>query len=105
MGENMPDHASDHDLGTTAANPPHSGLSRRNFLVGVSAAGGLAAAGWGQAPPAPAAPGGGGPPALSRGPCVGSCPTRRRRRGSPFPSRTARRATRSRRRSPSRSTP
>ncbi|MDR7189620.1 2',3'-cyclic-nucleotide 2'-phosphodiesterase/3'-nucleotidase [Microbacterium sp. BE35] len=54
----MPDRASDHDLGTTAENPPHSGLSRRNFLVGVSAASVLAAAGWVQSPQALAAPGG-----------------------------------------------
>ncbi|MFC8681562.1 5'-nucleotidase C-terminal domain-containing protein [Microbacterium ureisolvens] len=54
----MPDNASDHELETPADTPPRSGLSRRNFLVGVSAASVLAAAGWSQTPKAVAAPGG-----------------------------------------------
>ncbi|WP_109210768.1 MULTISPECIES: 5'-nucleotidase C-terminal domain-containing protein [Microbacterium] len=54
----MPDNASDHELEAPADTPPRSGLSRRNFLVGVSAASVLAAAGWSQTPKAVAAPGG-----------------------------------------------
>lgn len=54
----MPDHVSDDDLAAGADNPPKSGLSRRNFLVGVSAASVLAAAGWAQSPKAVAASGG-----------------------------------------------
>ncbi|GAA5100148.1 5'-nucleotidase C-terminal domain-containing protein [Microbacterium yannicii] len=53
----MPDNAPDHDLPPLADTPPRSGLSRRNFLVGASAASVLAAAGWGTAPKAVAAPG------------------------------------------------
>jgi 2',3'-cyclic-nucleotide 2'-phosphodiesterase/3'-nucleotidase len=59
MGEHMPDHESDHDVDPLADTPPRSGLSRRNFLVGVSAASVLAAAGWAQTPKAVAAEGGG----------------------------------------------
>ena len=54
----MPDHESDDDFAPAAENPPTSGLSRRNFLVGVSAASVLAAAGWAQSPKAVAATGG-----------------------------------------------
>lgn len=57
MGEHTPDNAPDHDLPPLADTPPRSGLSRRNFLVGASAASVLAAAGWGNAPKAVAAPG------------------------------------------------
>ncbi|MBW9092974.1 5'-nucleotidase C-terminal domain-containing protein [Microbacterium jejuense] len=56
MGEHMPDHASD-DLAPLADDPPRSGISRRALLVGASAASVLAAAGWGAAPKAAAAPG------------------------------------------------
>jgi len=56
MGEHMPDHASD-DLTPLTDDPPRSGISRRTLLVGASAASVLAAAGWGAAPKAVAAPG------------------------------------------------
>jgi len=52
----MPDHASD-DLTPLTDDPPRSGFSRRTLLVGASAASVLAAAGWGAAPKAVAAPG------------------------------------------------
>ncbi len=52
----MPDHASD-DLTPLTDDPQRSGFSRRTLLVGASAASVLAAAGWGAAPKAAAAPG------------------------------------------------
>ncbi|WP_239065618.1 5'-nucleotidase C-terminal domain-containing protein [Microbacterium hibisci] len=54
----MPERAPESDLEPLGDNPARSGLSRRNFLVGVSAASVLAAAGWSQTPKAVAAPGG-----------------------------------------------
>jgi 2',3'-cyclic-nucleotide 2'-phosphodiesterase/3'-nucleotidase len=54
----MPDQTPGHDIAPQADTPPRSGFSRRNFLVGASAASVLAAAGWVQTPKAVAAPGG-----------------------------------------------
>lgn len=57
MRQNTPDRADDHDASGQAPGPSAPGLSRRNFLVGASAASVLAAAGWVQSPHAEAGQG------------------------------------------------